>query len=75
MKVIYQCRLCGERYCRHSAVAMEVAKRCMVELNVGLVSLAPMAPRMTETHHCGGAHAGSLGLADFQGWEPEEEDG
>lgn len=75
MKAIYKCRLCGELYHNGAYAGENVAERCMFELNVGLVSLAPMAPRMTETHHCGGAHAGSLGLADFQGWEREEEDG
>lgn len=73
MKAIYKCRLCGETYHNGGYACKEVAARCMVELNVGLVSTAPMAPTMTETHHCGGDHAGSLGLADFQGWQAEEE--
>ena len=72
MKAIYKCRLCGEIY--HSGVHTDVktAERCMLELNVGLVCLVPDAPKMTETHHCGGDHAGNLGLADFQGWEMED---
>lgn len=74
MKAIYKCRMCGELYHNGAYAGEKVAERCMLELNVGLVSLAPMAPRMTETHYCGGAHAGNLGLADFQGWEKEEGD-
>jgi hypothetical protein len=64
--------MCGETYHSGANASEKLAERCMLELNVGLVSLAPMAPRMTETHHCGGAHAGSLGLADFLGWVAEE---
>lgn len=73
-KAIYKCRLCGEVYESGATTGKEVAERCMVELNVGIRGTVPMAPTMTETHDCGGDHAGSLGLADFQGWEacPDE---
>ena len=73
MKAIYKCRLCGEVYQNGVCGAKKLAERCMVELNARLVSTAPMAPAMTETHYCGGNHAGSLGLADFQGWQEEEQ--
>lgn len=72
MKAIYKCRLCGEIYHNSAIAGKEIAERNMLELSVGLVCLGPMAQRMTETHHCGGDHAGSLGLADFQGWQEEE---
>lgn len=72
MKAVYKCRLCGETYQTGATTGKEVAELCMVELNVGVIGTVPMAPTMTETHHCGGDHAGSLGLADFQGWEKEE---
>lgn len=71
MKAIYKCRLCGETYHNGTNAGEKVAERCMLELNVGLVCTQPMAPTMTTTHHCGGDHDGSLGLADFQGWEAE----
>lgn len=74
MKAIYKCRLCGEIFHNGAYAGEKIAERCMLELNAGLVSLAPMAPHMTETHTCGGAHAGSLGMADFQGWESEDTD-
>lgn len=71
MKAIYKCRLCGETYHNGGYAGKKVAERLMVELNVGLVSTEPMAPTKTETHACGGNHAGSLGLADFLGWQEE----
>lgn len=73
MKAIYKCRLCGAIYSNGVTTGKTIATRCMVELTVGLVSTEPMAPTMTEPHHCGGDHAGSLGLADFQGWQEEAE--
>jgi hypothetical protein len=69
---MFKCRLCGEVFHNGAFAGEKIAERCMMELNVGLVSLAPMAPHMTETHNCGGAYAGTLGLADFQGWVAEE---
>lgn len=69
MKAIYKCRLCGEVYQNGAHADKEVAGLLMVELNVGLVT--PRAPTMTETHTCGGDHAGSLGLADFLGFQGE----
>ena len=75
MKAIYKCRLCGKVY--HSTAPGCTAEKdraavCMVQLHVGVVGIVAPAPTMTETHHCRGDHAGSLGLADFQGWEKEE---
>lgn len=76
MKAIYKCRLCGAVYHNGSYAGKKIANRLMVEMNIGLVSTQPMATTMTETHDCGGAYTGSLGLADFQGWVAEEnEDG
>lgn len=68
-KAIYKCRLCGETYRSGTTTGRDIAHACMVELNLGLVGTVALAPTMTETHNCGGDHAGSLGLADFQGWE------
>lgn len=72
MKAIYKCRLCGERFHNGAETGPEVAELCMIEMNVGIVGTVPMAPNKTDTHRCGGAFAGSLGLADFQGWEMED---
>lgn len=72
MKAVYKCRLCGAIYSNDTYTApKKLAAYCMVELNAGLVSTELMAPTMTETHDCGGDHAGSLGLADFLGWQEE----
>lgn len=73
MRAIYKCRLCGEVYHNGGYAGKEIAERLMVELNAGLVCTQPMAPTMTETHYCSGDHAGSLGIADFQGWQEEEQ--
>ena len=72
MKAIYKCRLCGETYRTGIDTDKEAAEHCMVELVVGVRGREPMAPGMTAVHHCGGDHAGSLGLADFQGWKKED---
>lgn len=69
MKAVFKCRLCGERYKTGATTGPEIAEQCMVEMNAGLCSTLAGAPRKTETHHCGGHRAGSLGLADFLGWE------
>lgn len=69
MKAVYKCRLCGERYYSGTETGPGVAERCMVELTVGICGTVAMAPRKTETHYCGGKYEGSLGLADFLGWE------
>lgn len=73
MKAMYKCRLCGEVFCNSTHTSnKKLVHRLMVELTAGLLSTEPLAPQKTEIHHCGGDHAGSLGLADFQGWEKEE---
>lgn len=71
MKAIYKCRLCGERFHNGAETGPDIAERCMVEMNVGIVGTVAMAPNKTEIHRCRGAFDGSLGLADFQGWEKE----
>lgn len=73
MKAMYKCRLCGEVFCNSIHTGnKKLVHRLMVELNAGLVSTEPLAPQKTGIHHCGGDHAGSMGLADFQGLEKEE---
>lgn len=72
MRAVYKCRLCGEIYQAGPIVSVDIAARCMVELNAGLVCVQPAAPTMTITHFCGGDRAGAMGLADFQGWQKEE---
>lgn len=69
---IYKCRLCGETYKTGITTGEKMAERCMIELVCGIRGTVAMAPSMTTTHYCGGDHAGSLGLADFQGWKAEE---
>lgn len=71
-KAIYKCRLCGEVYKNGVTTGQDMAMRCMAELVCGIRGTVPIAPTMTETHYCGGDYAGSLGLADFQGWKKEE---
>jgi hypothetical protein len=73
-KAIYKCRLCGETYADGCTTGRKVAERCMAELVVGVISTQPLAPTMTTAHNCGGDHAGSLGLADFQGWKRTKEE-
>lgn len=71
-KAAYKCRLCGKTYTTTGTTEEKTARRCLIHLIVGVVDPDPLAPGMTDMHHCGGEHAGSLGLADFQGWEKEE---
>lgn len=73
-KALYKCRLCGEVFHNGAETSEEKAELCMVGLHVGVRCIVPKAPNMTETHPCGGDHAGSLGMADFLGWEasPDE---
>ena len=71
MQAVYKCRLCGEVFASGATTGEKVANTCMVYLHAGVVGVEPMAPTMTTTHTCGGDHAGSLGLADFQGWKKE----
>ena len=69
MKAIYKCRLCGMVYHSGACTGPQVAEFVMHEMNAELCSSVAMAPRKTETHHCGGQYAGSLGLADFLGFQ------
>lgn len=71
IKAIYKCRLCGEVYHNGTVTGEKVALACITEMAVGIRVYRPQAPQMTEPHCCGGNHAGSIGLADFQGWEKE----
>lgn len=71
MRAVYKCRLCGETYTAGGNTDANVAEHVMLCMNTGIVCTVPLAPRKTETHHCGGPRAGCLGLADFQGWEKE----
>lgn len=70
MRAVYKCRLCGRVYTSVETASRKMARTCMVYLHAGVRGVEPMAPAMTATHLCGGS-AGSLGLADFQGWENE----
>lgn len=75
MKAMFKCRLCGQSFCNGTHTGNKsLVVRLMVEMTCGIVSTEPMAPMITEMHHCGGDHKGSLGLADFQGWEKEADD-
>lgn len=73
-KALYKCRLCGQVFHTSATNNEKMVERCMIELHAGLVCTVPMAPTMTETHDCGGGHAGSLGMADFLGWEKEDQE-
>lgn len=69
MRALYKCRMCGEVFTDGNSCSAKRARTCMVYLHAGVVGIEPAAPAMTTTHTCGGSRAGSLGLADFQGWE------
>lgn len=71
-KAVYKCRLCGAVYRSGTTTGKAVATAHMVELSVGLCGTVPLAPREIETHYCGGQFAGSLGAADFCGWQAVE---
>jgi hypothetical protein len=67
-KAMYKCRLCGQVY--HTITASEeLAQDTMVGLTEEFYGSAPMPVWPTETHYCGGDHAGSMGLADLLGWD------
>lgn len=73
-KTIYKCRLCGERYATGKPVKCETAIAATSCLVLNIKGVVPETPTLTDTHICGGDHTGSIGLADFQGWEacPDE---
>lgn len=73
-RATYKCRMCGETYHSETSAGQNAAISHMAHLHVGVRGVDILAPNKTHTHHCGGDHAGSLGLADFQGWEavPDE---
>lgn len=64
-KAIYKCRLCGKVYSNLTAAA-DLVERSMLEQAAGTFGEVPLGQPMTKTHSCAD---GSLGLADFQGWE------
>lgn len=68
-KAVYKCRLCGEVFAVTGTADKKTAQECTWALCLGIIHTDPLAPTMTDVHNCGGDHAGSLGLADFQGWE------
>lgn len=70
-KAIYKCRMCGEVYAAAVVADKDIADKCMTELVTGIRGIVPGAPTITDTHYCGGDHAGSMGLADFQGMQKE----
>lgn len=70
-KAVYKCRLCGQVYQNGATTGEAMATAHMAELSVGLCGTVPMAPRKIEPHYCGGKYTGSLGVADFCGWEME----
>ena len=67
----YKCRLCGAKFTQ-GVTGKEKAIAHITELTVGLRSVS--LPLICETvpHNCVGNHAGSLGMADFLGWEKGE---
>lgn len=65
-RAIYKCRLCGNKYSCTATGNKDIAYRTVVELTVLGYSTEPQAPTMTAPHPC---PSGSIGVADFQGWE------
>lgn len=70
-KAVYKCRLCGQVYKSGATTGQALAVAHMVETTVGLYGTVPLCVRKLESHSCGGPYSGSLGLADFQGWQKE----
>ncbi len=69
-KTKYKCRLCGaEFYGPVTTSDKGTAVSCLVHMVAGIRGAIPEAPGSTLMHICGGDHEGSMGLADFQGWE------
>ena len=68
-RAMYKCRLCGNRYPCMGTGSKEIAYKTVVQLTALGYSLESLAPTMTAPHLC---PSGSVGIADFQGWEKEE---
>ena len=72
-KAIYKCRLCGKVY-HNGAETGEGGAMCnLAMIATGVKITEPLAPQPYEIHRCHSPRAGSLGLADFQGWDKEGE--
>ena len=70
-RATYKCRLCGAKFIQDSAGERNALKH-ITEMAVSI--RGGILPQITviTPHCCGGDHAGSLGLADFLGWEKEK---
>jgi hypothetical protein len=69
-KTKYKCRLCGaEFYGPVVTNDKSTAVNCLVHMVADIRGAIAEAPGLKLMHICGGDHEGSLGLADFQGWE------
>lgn len=69
-KTKYKCRLCGaEFYGPVFTCSKDSAVNSMTHTVAGIRGVDPLEPSQLRMHECGGDHEGSLGLADFQGWE------
>lgn len=68
-KAIYKCRLCGEVFTAGGTTEKKTAQHTLVAVCMGYIHPDPLAPGRLDVHDCKGDRAGSLGLADFQGWE------
>ena len=70
MNAKYRCRLCKKEYRSGIVDSSKIAKREMYLLVTGYKSDCVQAPGMTTLHNCDN---GSFGLADFIGWELDNE--
>lgn len=70
MKSKYRCRLCKQEYRDGVAGGRKIAEKEMYLLVTGNKPTEPLAPSMTTLHYC---KNGGLGLADFIGWEVDNE--
>lgn len=72
-RAIYKCRLCGGTYhsptytAEHEDIAL-----AMCHMEMGITTGSQFERHLVIPHNCGGPYAGSMGLADFQGWKKEE---
>lgn len=68
-RAIFKCRLCGKKFRGTITGNRDLAFSIAVEVAVNGTSVMAQAPCMNEPHCC---LDGSIGIADFQGWQMRE---
>lgn len=72
---MFKCRLCGERYWNGTVTTdRDLVFRETILRLLGVKTTTPMTPDLMEPHKCDGyLFDGSIGVADFLGWEEKKE--